>query len=129
MTTIALGPLTTATSLVRRADARQPATRLRLTARGRAVLTAVAAVPAVLIILGAIWGGGAALASLDPAAPPGTFETVTVSSGDSLWSIAEEIAPDADPRDVVSDIARLNGLTGSVVSAGQRLAIPAVYSQ
>ncbi|MEO2131921.1 MAG: LysM peptidoglycan-binding domain-containing protein [Microbacterium sp.] len=129
MTTIALGPLTTATSPVRRADARQPATRLRLTARGRAVLTAVAAVPAVLVILGAIWGGGAALASLDPAAPAGTFETVTVSSGDSLWSIAEEIAPDADPRDVVSDIARLNGLTGSVVSAGQRLAIPAVYSQ
>lgn len=129
MTTIALGPTPTTTAAARRSAVRPASTRLRLTARGRAVLTVIAALPAVLVILGVIWGGGAALASLDPAAPAGTFETVTVSSGDSLWSIAEEIAPDADPRDVVAEISRLNGLSGSVVSAGQRLAIPTAYGQ
>ena len=124
MTTIALG---TAPTTI--AAARPAAKRLRLTARGRAVLTALAALPAVIVILGVIWGGGAALASLDSSAPAGTFETVTVSAGDSLWSIAQEIAPDADPRDVVVEISRLNGLTGSVVSAGQQLAIPLAYSE
>ena len=124
MTTIALG---TAPTTI--AAARPAAKRLRLTARGRAVLTALAALPAVIVILGVIWGGGAALASLDSSAPAGTFETVTVSAGDSLWSIAQEIAPDADPRDVVAEISSLNGLTGSVVSAGQQLAIPLAYSE
>ena len=124
MTTIALG---TAPTTI--AAARPAAKRLRLTARGRAVLTALAALPAVIVILGVIWGGGAALASLDSSAPAGTFETVTVSAGDSLWSIAQEIAPDADPRDVVAEISRLNGLTGNVVSAGQQLAIPLAYSE
>lgn len=129
MTTIALGPARAATGVASRAAARRPATRLRLTARGRSVLTALAALPAVLVVIAVIWGGGAALASRDAAAPGGTFETVTVSAGDSLWSIAQEIAPNADPRDVVADISRLNGLTGSVVNAGQRLAIPAEYGQ
>ena len=124
MTTIALG---TAPTTI--AAARPAVKRLRLTARGRAVLTTLAALPAVLVILGVIWGGGAALASLDSSAPAGTFETVTVSAGDSLWAIAQEIAPDADPRDVVAEISRLNGLTGSVVSAGQQLAIPLAYSE
>ena len=38
----------------------------------------------------AIIGGGAALASRDAGAPAGSFTTVTVSYGDSLWSIAED---------------------------------------
>ena len=47
MTTIALG---TAPTTI--AAARPAAKRLRLTARGRAVLTALAALPAVIVILG-----------------------------------------------------------------------------
>src|SRR5690242_15410804 len=73
-----------------------PATRLRLTVRGRRVLAAAAALPAVIALAFAIVGGGAALASRDTGAPAGSFTTVVVSSGDSLWSIAEEIAPAAD---------------------------------
>ncbi len=103
-------------------------TRLRLTVRGRRVLVAAAAMPAVLALTVAIVSGGTALASKDAGAPADSFETVTVSSGDSLWSIAEEVAPTADPRDVVDAIARLNALHGVAISAGQRLAIPAEYS-
>jgi Tfp pilus assembly protein FimV len=105
-----------------------PATRLRLTVRGRRVLAAAAALPAVIALAFAIVGGGAALASRDSGAPAGSFTTVVVSSGDSLWSIAEEVAPAADPRDVVDAIVRLNALQGVTISAGQRLAIPEEYA-
>ncbi|MFK4835324.1 LysM peptidoglycan-binding domain-containing protein [Microbacterium sp. ZW T2_14] len=99
-------------------------TRLRLTVRGRRVLAALAALPAVIALSAAVIGGGAALATRDAGAPAGSFHTVTVAAGDSLWSIAEEIAPDRDPRDVVDELVRLNALDSVVVRAGQNLAIP-----
>ena len=105
------------------------ATRLRLTTRGRRVLAVLAAVPAMLALAVALFlGGSSALASRDAGAPAGTFPTITVTAGESLWSIAQEVAPAADPRDVVDAIARLNGLQGVEVSAGQRLAIPVEYA-
>ena len=103
------------------------ATRLRLTVRGRRVLALIAALPAIVALAVAIIGGGSALASRDEGAPAGTFETITVADGDSLWSIAEEVAPSHDPRDVVDELVRLNALEGAVVWAGQRLSIPAEY--
>jgi Tfp pilus assembly protein FimV len=104
------------------------ATRLRLTVRGRRVLAAAAALPAVLALAFAIVSGGTALASHGDGAPAGAFTTVVVSSGESLWSIAEQVAPGADPRDVVDAIVALNALDGVTISAGQRLAIPAEYA-
>jgi Tfp pilus assembly protein FimV len=61
-------------------------------------------------------------------APAGAFTEVTVMAGESLWGIAQEVAPSADPRDVVDAIVRLNALDGVELSAGQRLSIPAEYS-
>lgn len=105
-----------------------PVTRLRITPRGRRVLAGLAALPVVITVTVAALSGGAALASRDSGAPAGSFTEVTVMSGESLWTIAQEVAPAADPRDVVDAIARLNALDGGTVSAGQRLAIPAEYS-
>ncbi|KAF2412855.1 hypothetical protein B1729_13030 [Microbacterium sp. B35-04] len=102
-------------------------TRLRLTLRGRRVLAVLAALPAVIALSAAVIGGGAALASRDAGAPAGSFSTMTVAAGDSLWSIAEEVAPEHDPRDVVDEIVRLNALDTVVVQAGQSIAIPAAY--
>ena len=104
-----------------------PSTRLRLTVRGRRVLAVLAALPAVIALSAAVIGGGAALASRDAGAPAGSFSTVTVAAGDSLWSIAEAVAPERDPRDVVDEIVRLNALDTVVVQAGQSIAIPAAY--
>ncbi len=106
----------------------RPSTRLRLTARGRRVLAALVAAPVALVLGIAILAGGSALASRDAGRPAGSFETVTVQAGQSLWSLAEEVAPQADPRDVVDAIVRLNALGGTQVAAGQRLAIPAEYA-
>ncbi len=106
---------------------RVPATRLRITARGRRVLTALVALPIAGAIAFAAVSSGSALASGE-LTNANTFETVTVQSGDTLWSIAGEIAPKADPRDVVAEISRLNVIDGGVISVGQHLAIPAQYS-
>lgn len=104
-------------------------TRLRLTARGRRVLTTLVATPLALAVVAGVFAGGAALASRDASASAGSFETVTVSAGESLWSIAEDVAPGHDPRDVVDAIMRLNALDDAAVLAGERLAIPAEFVQ
>lgn len=103
-------------------------TRLRLTQRGRRLLALLASLPAVLALSAAIIGGGAALASRDEA-PATSFATISVAHGDSLWSIAGQIAPHADPRDVVDAIVRLNALGGVTLTPGQELAIPAEYAR
>jgi hypothetical protein len=101
--------------------------RLRLTRRGRAVLTILAATPLVAMALVLALNGGMAAANADLST--GTFQYVTVEPGQSLWQVAESIAPNADPRDVISDIVRLNQLDGSVVHPGEQLAIPTAYSR
>lgn len=106
----------------------RPTTRLRLTARGRRVVLALAALPlAAGIAFGAL-SGGSAMASNDAIATA-SFETVTVMPGDTLWSIAESIAPTADPREVIGEITRLNVLRGGALQIGEELAIPAEFSQ
>ncbi|AKV86030.1 hypothetical protein BMW26_11175 [Microbacterium sp. 1.5R] len=106
----------------------RPATRLKLTARGRRVVLAVAAVPLAAGIAFAALSGGSAMASGEQTATA-SFATVTVMPGDTLWSIAESVAPGADPRDVIGDITRLNLLRGGELQIGQELAIPAQYSE
>jgi Tfp pilus assembly protein FimV len=118
MTTITLGSISVGAS----------STRLRLTVRGRRALAALAAVPAVIAVAIAVVSGGSALASHSDGAPVGEFTTVVVGAGDSLWSIAEEVAPAADPRDVVDAIVRLNALEGANIAAGQRLSVPVDYA-
>jgi len=105
-------------------------TRLRMTRRGRRVLTGLLSLPLVAVIAwGIVVGGGSALAAREGGGPATEFATVTVGAGDSLWSIAENVAPSADPRDVVYAIKKLNALGSSVVTVGDRLAIPVEYSQ
>jgi hypothetical protein len=105
-----------------------PAAHLHITKRGRAVLTFLIAVP--LAIAAAAFGLGAVGTSAAAGSDTGSaasFQYVTVDPGESLWQLAETIAPTADPRDVVADILTLNNLSSGDVQAGQRLAIPAKY--
>ena len=102
------------------------APRLRLTQRGRGVLTFLAATPLVIAAFVFALNGGGATASLDGSTVP--FEYVTVESGQSLWQLAEELAPQSDPRDVIAQLVQLNQLETADVYAGQELAIPAAYA-
>lgn len=100
------------------------ASHLRLTRRGHAVLTVLISVPLVVAALVGVVNGGGALASNHS----GTgLHYVTVQGGQTLWQLAGEIAPKADPREVVADIVNLNQLASSDLQAGQRIAIPTQY--
>ena len=60
----------------------------------------------------------AASSAAGVAAPP----TVVVQPGDTLWSIAADVAPDADVRITVDQLIALNG--ASPIVAGQELVLP-----
>ncbi len=98
----------------------QPRTRLRLTRRGRVVFTALAALPLLVGVVLAALNGGAASADAAPT-------VVTVPAGGSLWSLAGEIAPEHDPRDVVAGLVAVNELETFSVRAGEQLVVPARY--
>lgn len=91
------------------------------------MLTVAVVVP-LLALLGlfVLDGGGAAATSH---AGDVHFQHVTVSSGETMWQIAEDVAPNADPRDVIVDIQKLNDLSTSELQPGQQLAIPQKYTQ
>lgn len=117
-----------------RASTSPPKTRLRITERGRRVVTALVLAPVVtalvfIVLFAGVLTGGSANASTERNEQAASFETVTVLPGDTLWSIAELVAPDADPRDVVRDIRRLNLLPAGVLDIGQVLAIPVEYTE
>lgn len=54
---------------------------------------------------------------------PQTVEVV-VQAGDSLWSIAERVAPERDPREVVTAVRELNGLRSNLIQPGQVVLLP-----
>jgi LysM domain len=97
---------------------------LRLTRRGR-VVVAVAAV--LLLAVLSLVIAASAQATNQPersGAAQQNLTEVTVRPGQSLWSVAENADPDADTRMLIQQIIELNGLTGTVVFAGQRLWVP-----
>jgi hypothetical protein len=100
--------------------------RLRLTRRGRMVFTTLAALPVLVGVAVFALNGGQASAGNTSADVH--FQTVTIQPGETLWQLAEETAPNADPRDFVQDVVSLNALDGSGVQAGEQLAIPTKYA-
>lgn len=103
------------------------ATKLRLTRRGRIVLGGLATVlTSALLAAAALFGASSANASVEGGEQE--FGYVVVAPGATLWSVASELDPDADPRDLVSEIVQLNQLDGSGVLAGQPIAVPLRFS-
>jgi len=115
---------------IQRSSAPAVRTRLRLTRRGRFVFTTLAAIPVLVMVAFGVLNGGQASAGDASQAGSGTahFRTVTIQSGETLWQLAEETAPTADPRDFVQDVVNLNALDGSGLQAGEQIAIPAKYT-
>jgi hypothetical protein len=112
-----------------------PAPRLRLTSRGRFVFGTLVAIPLIAIallvgpnVIGAQAIGAQAIGATAGATAETSFEYVSIAPGQSLWQLAEQVAPQADPREVVADILTLNNMRSGDVQPGQKLAIPAQYS-
>ena len=98
--------------------------RLRLTRRGRLVFIGVPlmlAAAAALAVLG-FFTAPAMAASGEPDVT--RTVQVSVAAGETLWGLAQEFAPERDPRDVMEDIMELNSLTDPRLTVGDRLYIP-----
>lgn len=98
---------------------------LRLTRRGRLVVTLLVA--ALVLVVALV---GARTASAGSTDQPTGLEEVTVLRGDTLWSIAGELnegerGANADVRDAVAQIRSLNELDSSGLMVGQKLVVPA----
>jgi hypothetical protein len=106
----------------------QAAGPVRLTRRGRIVVTGVSA---LLIGLASVALATTAQAARGVgtdragAASQGKYVTrVMVRPGQSLWTLAEGYDPDADPRNIIADIEQLNSLTTDQLQPGQLLWVP-----
>lgn len=106
------------------------ASRFRLTRRGRLVFRGLPVLTLVaLVVLGAltfVFPAQAKSSSHQPSTP--ASQMVTVYHGDSLWTIAQQVAPEQDSRDVVDRMMRINDLTSTQVQPGQVLEVP-LYSE
>jgi LysM repeat protein len=89
----------------------------RLTRRGKVLVAAVWLLFAVAI---------AFMVSRPAEVPlPAETATVTVKSGDTLWALAGDVAPGADPRITVEQIIELNRLqSASDIHPGDLLVVP-----
>ena len=99
---------------------------LKLTRRGRIVFIGVPLVLLAALILSLSGFFNAPAKAAESAADLALTPTVsvTVQPGESLWAIAEAVAPEQDPRDVVAAIVQLNNLDAARVVPGQALFVP-----
>ncbi len=104
------------------APVRTPRPAARLTRRGRLLVTGLVL---LLLVVAAVLltGGVPATAGTDRGAPVAA-ERVTVGPGETLWQIAERVAPGTDPRETVARILDLNGLQTAQVQVGTALLLP-----
>lgn len=95
---------------------------IRLTRRGRVAVGLVTAFLAVV----ALAATGPQADAADATSGGAATAAVVVQPGDTVWSIAKSLDPQADPRALVERIRELNGLADGVVVAGQQLVVPRV---
>lgn len=117
-----------ASASVRRTDGGGASTGsgVHLTRRGRLFLIGLPFVTgaAALLVVAAVFLLPATVkASTDSVTEPVT-RSVTVQSNQTLWEIAASADPQRDTREVMSDIAELNGLSSPSLTAGQVLEVP-----
>ena len=95
------------------------ASHTRLTRRGRLVVVAVLAG-----LLFAAFSLGRVGAEGSTSEQRSATTVVTVAPGETLWGVAQRLAPGEDPRPVVEQIRRLNDLESGALRAGQQLVLP-----
>ncbi|HTC68659.1 MAG TPA: LysM peptidoglycan-binding domain-containing protein [Acidothermaceae bacterium] len=97
---------------------------IRLTRRGRLALICVAALCMLFgFSIGNVVSFGSSAPSY-PTTPSAGAPTVVVQPGQTLWAIATQVAPHADPRATVQRIIDLNHLAGTNLQVGESLTLP-----
>jgi hypothetical protein len=95
---------------------------MQLNRRGRLARTLV--VLSLAIVLGSLVSAKAGAGTEVVPAAAGSFITLTVAPGETLWSLAARVEHDGDTRSLVSQIVSINSLASVDVSAGQKIRIP-----
>lgn len=73
------------------------------------------------VVLGVMWTGGGA-------SVPASTVSVTVHPGETLWSVAQRMAPGVPVSDEMAKIRQLNGLdVDSVLYPGELLTVPSAH--
>lgn len=99
-------------------DSIAPVSRTRVRRRRLAVVLVGAAATG-------LWASPLAHA-FGPSQPDsGVEHSVVVRPGDTLWSIAQRVAPSEDPRAVVDELIASNRVDPGWLVPGQRLVVPA----
>jgi len=93
-----------------------------LNRRGRLARTLV--VLSLAIVLGSVVSAKAGAGTDAAPTAAGSFITVTVAPGETLWSLAARVEHDGDLRSLVSEIISVNGLASVDLAAGQKIRIP-----
>ncbi len=100
---------------------------VRLTIRGRVLLLGMALVMTILA-LGVLGALRAEAASQNQSPAPVGWQLVVIQPHDTLWQIARQATPEADPRPLIDEIKSVNALSSSSVRAGTRLWLPPAQS-
>ena len=116
-TTTLIRPTADRTAAQARVDSAPSA--VRLTRRGQTLVVLVA-LALMLVALAAVRVSTHATST----ATPVSYATVVVQPGQTLWTIAQGLAPVVDPRITVAQLIELNHLDGGALAAGQRLQVP-----
>ena len=93
-----------------------------LNRRGRLARTCV--VLSLAIVLGSVVSAKAGAGTTSAPVAAGSFITVTVAPGETVWSLANRLSAGSDVRSLVSEIISVNSLASVDLSAGQKLRIP-----
>jgi hypothetical protein len=112
---------------LQRAAGRPEAPPLRLTRRGRLVVGVFAVLLATVVLsVVAMAAAGRAQASNHGRGGGGYqgMHQIVVRPGETLWAIASQAEPTADPRQVIDEIMTANSMTSTVVVAGELLWVP-----
>jgi LysM domain-containing protein len=110
------------------ARARPARARVRLTRRGRIVVAGLLAA-GMMMVAAVAWLAGTARADASGSGVPSSavyhsLRSVVVMPGQSLWSIATQYEPAADPGSAIQEIITLNALRNTSVQPGEHLWLP-----
>ena len=101
-------------------------TRTVLTQRGRVVL-GLLTTAIVLAALAFIFAAFAPNAAASTQSSHVEVQTIVVQPSETLWQIASDLDPSADPRELIDRILDLNSLSNSEqIHAGQALIVPVI---
>jgi hypothetical protein len=108
------------THTISQQNATESRSSIVLTSRGRVVLGLIFTLLAIFVWV--LFGSGTADAAGNSSGP--ATSVVVVQPGENLWSIAQSVNPEGDPRDLVIRIREINALGSQHVFPGQSLIVP-----